>query len=291
MEYLVTGHSNVGLVRSNNEDSYLIDKSIDLFIVADGMGGYQKGEVASKIACQSIQNYLKDKKSDKPFSKADLKNSLLKANTNIREVIKKSTELDKMGTTVISLLISDQTFLFLNVGDSRAYFVRNKKLSQISVDHSLVEESKKAGITKDIPKQFKNIVTRAVGMKDDVEVDIYQRFAKKDDIYLLCSDGLHGFVNDKKIEEIVSGNGDIDSKAELLIKAALNAGGKDNVTCILLQVLTDSEVSENTLMETETVEIPRAKIKKPKPSPFFLILIPILIILIAILVYILYFSH
>jgi len=291
MEYLVTGHSNVGLVRSNNEDSYLIDKSIDLFVVADGMGGYQKGEVASKIACQSIRDYLTEKKTDKPFLKIDLKNALLKANSNIRKMIKESTELDKMGTTVISFLISDQTLIFLNVGDSRAYLFRNKNLSQISVDHSLVEESKKAGITKEIPKQFKNIVTRAVGMKDDVESDIYQRFAKKDDIYLLCSDGLHGFVNDTKIEEILSHDGDIDSKAELLIKAALNAGGKDNVTCLLLQMLTDSEISENTIIETETVEIPRAEIKKPKPSPFFLILIPILIILIAILVYILYFNH
>ncbi|EKD29140.1 MAG: hypothetical protein ACD_79C00041G0001 [uncultured bacterium] len=258
MKYEAFGLSDVGLVRSNNEDSYLIDKDIHLFIVADGMGGYQKGEVASKIICDSMGEFLRDLASKEAFeyTQENIRQAIVKANSDIRQKILDSPGLERMGSTVISLSFNADKAIVMNVGDSRAYLFRKNKLEQISVDHSLVQETKAAGIKKELPNQFRNIVTRAVGMKDSVEPDFYPNKLKLHDKYLLCSDGLHGYVSDKRIREILSNGGNLESQAQTLIKCAKDeGGGKDNVTCLLIEI-TESPKPSTESTQTITLTIP-----------------------------------
>jgi len=255
MKFIVASQTDVGLVRKNNEDSYLVDEDLALFIVADGMGGYQKGEVASMITCQSMGDYLKKKSSENnTLTKTDYIESVHVANQDIRKKINETANLERMGSTVISLLIRQDCMLIANVGDSRAYRFRDKKLEQISVDHSLIQETKAAGIKKELAPQFKNIVTRAMGMKDVVEPDVYAEKSQDDDIFLLCSDGLHGFVTDEKIAEILSFGQDIEAQIKALIEAAKEGGGKDNITAILIHI-EEAPVPRNKPL-TDTFEIP-----------------------------------
>jgi protein phosphatase len=282
-KYEVAGLTDVGLVRSNNEDSFLIDRDLDLFIVADGMGGYQKGEVASKITCESIRDYVQERfeQKDRSFSEDHFKQSVQKANADIRSRIMDSPGLDKMGSTVVSLLLKNEGVFIVNVGDSRAYRLRDNRLEQVSIDHSLIQETKAAGIKRQLPSQFKNIVTRAVGMKKVVEPDVYFKTARKNDLYLLCSDGLHGYVPDKKIRELLLAEEDLQSRVRLLIQAAKEAGGKDNITCILIRLCRDSETTRESM--TETIDLPREKDKSPgsawAPSQWTLVTILILLVI------------
>lgn len=246
MKYDVAVLTDVGLVRTNNEDAYLIDKDLDLFILADGMGGYQKGEVASLMTCQGIAEYFRTlfKNSITDFTQEHCKNAVNKANTDIRNKIKDLVGLDKMGSTVVGMVLKKDYVYILNVGDSRAYLFHNKQLQQISVDHSLIQESKNAGIKKELAMQFKNIVTRAVGMKDAVEADVFPLSAKTGDIFLLCSDGLHGFVSDEIISKILQTEDSLQNKVKKLIEEAKAGGGKDNITALLVCILEDQHPLE-----------------------------------------------
>lgn len=247
MKYDVAVLTDVGLVRTNNEDAYLIDRELDLFILADGMGGYQKGEVASLMTCEGIAEYLKGlaKNNITDFSKDDLKKAVLKANSNIRKKINDIPGLDRMGSTVVTLLLKKDRIYIANVGDSRAYLFRKGKFEQISIDHSLVQETKAAGIKRELANQFKNIVTRAMGMKDTVEPDVFTLTAKAGDKFLLCSDGLHGFVSDKKIQAILATDEDIGTQISHMIQSAKEGGGKDNITGIILHILEDQNQNSN----------------------------------------------
>jgi serine/threonine protein phosphatase PrpC len=255
MKYLCTSGTDVGLVRQNNEDSFLVDDDLTLFVVADGMGGYQKGEVASKITCESICNHIREahKKSPK-ISKNSFMEAVQKANLDIRAKIEATPNLDRMGSTVVSMLIRQDCLLFANVGDSRAYRYRNNELVQITVDHSLVQETKAAGIKRELAPQFKNIVTRAMGMKDQVVADIYAEHCEAEDIYLLCSDGLHGFVTDEKIASILAFGTDLEAHVAALIQAAKDGTGKDNITCVVVKIIEPPEEEGKPL--TDTFQIP-----------------------------------
>lgn len=247
MKYDVAVLTDVGLVRTNNEDAYLIDKDLDLFILADGMGGYQKGEVASLMTCQGIAEYFRTlfKSNITDFTQEHCKKAVNKANTDIRNKIKDIVGLDKMGSTVVGMLLKKNLVYILNVGDSRAYHFHNKHLEQISVDHSLIQESKNAGIKKELAMQFKNIVTRAVGMKDSVDADVFPLSAKAGDLFLLCSDGLHGFVNDENISKILQSEDSLETKVKRLIDEAKAGGGKDNITALLVSILEDQNPQES----------------------------------------------
>lgn len=292
MKYEVTGLSDLGLVRKNNEDFFLIDKDINLFLVADGMGGYQKGEVASQLTCETMGFYLKNlfapEKAD--FNEENLKNAVLEANLKIREKITESKDLEKMGTTLVGILIKPDRLIIANVGDSRAYRFRNNKLEQISIDHSLVQESKAAGLKRELPSQFKNIVTRALGMKDSVLPDIYTIPYLKNDKYILCSDGLHGLVADNKMKDILSGSNNLIEKAQALIDAAKKAGGKDNITCVIIEMLENSIYTNPNNLDTQTIDIPFSQRKnipfkniQPKDRFFLLLIFGIIITVILIL--------
>lgn len=247
MKYDVAVLTDVGLVRTNNEDAYLIDKDLDLFILADGMGGYQKGEVASLMTCQGIAEYFRTlfKSRITDFTQDHCKKAVNKANTDIRNKIKDIVGLDKMGSTVVALLLKKDIVYVLNVGDSRAYLFHHNQLEQISIDHSLIQESKNAGIKKELAMQFKNIVTRAVGMKDVVDADVFPLAAKAGDLFLLCSDGLHGFVSDENILKILQSGENLETKVKKLIDEAKAGGGKDNITAILVSILEDQHPQES----------------------------------------------
>lgn len=292
MKYEVTGLSDLGLVRKNNEDFFLIDKDLNLFLVADGMGGYQKGEVASQLTCESMSFYLKNlfdtEKTD--FNEENFKNAVLEANLKIREKISESNDLEKMGTTLVGILVKPDRLIIANVGDSRAYRFRNNKIEQISIDHSLVQESKAAGLKRELPSQFKNIVTRALGMKDSVSPDIYTIPYLKNDKYLLCSDGLHGLVSDNKMKDILSGSGNLNEKAKALIEAAKKAGGKDNITCVIIEMFENSIYTNQNNLDTQTIDIPFSEKKnipfkniQPKDKLFLLIIFCIIMTVVLIL--------
>ena len=281
MKYDVAVLSDVGLVRTNNEDAYLIDKDLDLFIMADGMGGYQKGEVASLMTCQGIAEYFRTliKNNITDFTQEHCKKAVNKANSDLRNNLKDIVRLDKMGSTVVAMLLKKDYVYILNVGDSRAYHFHNNQMHQISVDHSLIQESKNAGIKKELAMQFKNIVTRAVGMKDVVEADVFPLSAKAGDIFLLCSDGLHGFVSDEKICGILQMEESLDNRVKKLIEEAKAGGGKDNITAILVSILEDQHPQEST---TQTISFNKNSLKTGRFSSLSTKIIAGLIIFIVV---------
>lgn len=262
MKYESSAKTDVGLVRSNNEDFFRVESNLGLFVVADGMGGYEKGEVASKIACDTIISYMESKiNGDQAVTKGDFHNAVCEANIAIRKNIEETPGLERMGSTVVSLLCRKEKILFANLGDSRAYRLRNNRLEQVSVDHSLVQETKAAGLKKELAPQFKNIVTRALGMKNQVNPDIFAEKPKNGDIFLLCSDGLHGFVLEDRISQIVRTNiNSLDQGVDQLIDAAKEGGGRDNITVVLVKILETSNEKDPDL--EENFEVPAYKLDK-----------------------------
>jgi protein phosphatase len=253
MKFKCFGQTDVGKKRDHNEDSFAILSEQGLFIVADGMGGHNAGEVASAIAIETIVNFFKATQDDEDMTwpyKLDknisldankLKVAIKFANKRIFHSAMSNASYSGMGTTIVSMLFTPQNELyFAHVGDSRGYLFRNKKLIQVTEDHSLVNEYLKAGqLTPEQAKTFphKNVIMRALGMKDNVLVDVQKRDPKKGDIYLACSDGLSDMASDQEIEEILNQGGSLEEMTQKLIDKANANGGKDNISVILLNIL------------------------------------------------------
>tara|TARA_B100001142_G_C14346929_1_gene660437 strand:+ start:384 stop:1187 length:804 start_codon:yes stop_codon:yes gene_type:complete len=234
------GSTDVGLVRDHNEDFYFIHKSdiqkdYSLLIVADGMGGHEAGEVASEL---SVKCFVDE------FEKLELKNvsniqkhlsdSLKNANSKVFDK-SRETETLGMGTTFTAVLLYKHKLFFAHVGDSRAYILRSEKIIQLTQDHSWVAEQVALGIIKPddaINHPKSNIITRAIGLNSEVEVDVSLMNVYKGDIVLICSDGLSGLVSDKSIEEVVSIN-DFQEVPDKLIEIANQNGGTDNITVLV----------------------------------------------------------
>ena len=239
--------TDVGMVRQVNQDYvYTTDNPLgslpNLFVVADGMGGHEAGDYASKYTVEVMKEDLaKSKESD--VEKA-LVSAIEKAN---REIIKKASEdehLKGMGTTVVAATIVDHMMYFANVGDSRLYLI-NQGITQLTKDHSLVEEMVRLGGIK--PEEAKhhpdkNIITRAIGAKNSVDVDFYEHRLKRGDIILMCTDGLSNMVEDEELFHIVQGGRDIVEAGTSLVEAAKENGGTDNIGVVLMEPFTD-EVS------------------------------------------------
>ncbi len=256
MRIISCGITDIGRKRQRNEDSYLVNDKLRLYIVADGMGGHAGGEFASKIAVSTVEEILKGedrKKSHVPeksyldprepsggdrFEADRLRDAIARAGSMIVRKASEEPELRGMGTTAtIILFIGDKAYI-AHVGDSRAYCVRGGKITQITEDHSLVHEQLKSGlITEEEAKthQLKNIITRSVGVQEEVEVDTVVWKVEQDDRYLLCSDGLSNMVSDLEIEQALSSN-DPEEAARLLVERANQRGGDDNITLIALKV-------------------------------------------------------
>ncbi len=245
------GLTDVGRKRNHNEDSYLIDQDLQLYVVADGMGGHAGGGTASRIAVETIDGEMRSAKSspDNPFNAASdlqgsplpdfLRSAVEKACLAIYRAAQDDPRLSGMGTTVISLCVKNDHALFAHVGDSRAYLIRGDLIQQVSEDHSLVNEQIKAGmITAEEAKhsRFKNIITRSVGFEEEVQVDVMGLVAKPGDRFVLCSDGLANLVDDSEIRKLVSERPLADAP-KALVDLANERGGDDNITVICVEVV------------------------------------------------------
>jgi serine/threonine protein phosphatase PrpC len=242
--------TDVGMKRNHNEDYFSLIEDEQLFLVADGMGGHACGEVASKMAADVIREFFARSKDDDatwPF-KMDrqltyLENRLVVgiklANQRIFEAASRDMRLKGMGTTVVIGQIAADRFYIAHVGDSRCYRVRNGDIKQMTRDHSLLEDYKDArpDMSDEEQKKFphKNVITRALGMRDTVQVDVSNEDIKDGDLFLLCSDGLTGMVDEKRIREALKGAGDLEGAVTGLVEAANNAGGTDNITVLALE--------------------------------------------------------
>ncbi|MFO7823573.1 MAG: Stp1/IreP family PP2C-type Ser/Thr phosphatase [Cyclobacterium sp.] len=229
--------SNIGNNREKNEDSYLIKPikgEIHILAVADGMGGHQAGEIASRIATESIKNYSFDFKDQKDI-KGQINSAVIEANHNIIDYSKKHEDCQDMGTTLTMCLIVDQVMYYGHVGDSRVY-IFNEKLQQITKDHSLVNDLVDNNSIK--PEQVfnhpdRNIITQALGIDRNLKVQINQISVSKKDTIMLCTDGLSDMIRFDEIEKILKENNDIEVILQKLGAAALQNGGNDNITIIM----------------------------------------------------------
>ena len=233
------------MIRSGNEDNFAVDAPAagerGIFTVADGMGGHAAGEVASEMAVQIVQRELAivvDLDGEEVSKK--VADTLRKANRAIHD--RTLTEVDKqgMGTTASVLLIAGSRYLIGQVGDSRVYLMRDGALSQLTKDHSYVQEQVDAGFLT--PEQaryhpYSNVITRCVGASPDVEPDIYRGEVRTGDLFLVASDGLTGMVDDRRLGQLLGSRAEPDRKVQALISEANGRGGLDNITAIIVQVL------------------------------------------------------
>jgi protein phosphatase len=248
MRIEVAGTTHVGMKRNHNEDNYLILSDENLCCVADGMGGHSSGEIASKIAVDELAEFFRMTARDQdvtwPFKMDKARNydenrlatGIKLANKSIYERACTDTKYKGMGTTIVSLHFINETAYVGHVGDSRVYFFRQGVLKQVTEDHSLLNDYLKA--KKLSPEEIenfphKNVIVRALGMKETVQVDVAKVEPQEGDVFLLCSDGLSGMVTDPQMQEILSRTMELEKACSQLVDLANAAGGNDNVTCVL----------------------------------------------------------
>jgi PPM family protein phosphatase len=234
--------TDVGMIRSGNEDNFAVDAngSRGIFIVADGMGGHAAGEVASEMAVQIVLRELKDVTdvTDGHVTKV-LGDSLRLANRAIHD--RTITEVDKqgMGTTASVLVLAESRYLIGQVGDSRVYLLRDGALKQLTKDHSYVQEQVDLGnLTPEQARYhpYSNVITRCVGASPDVEPDLYSGDARTGDVFLVASDGLTGMVDDRRLAQLLMSRAEPERKVQALISEANGRGGLDNITAIVVHV-------------------------------------------------------
>ena len=210
MELHVWCQTDVGLRRESNQDFFLCDEEAGLYIVADGMGGHRGGEVASRMAAETLRDSIREAiaktGSRRPNARVVLVEGYEQASHKVYDTSQEPTnDLQGMGTTLVAALLHEDTLFIANVGDSRAYLFTSNQLWQITEDHSLMNEQLRAGLIseRDIARYTgKNVITRSVGFERDVQVDVIERKIYPGEIILMCSDGLSGLVSDQRIAEI-----------------------------------------------------------------------------------------
>ncbi len=232
---IVSGAStDTGQVRDGNEDSYLVDRRLELFAIADGMGGHRAGEVASATALEGLREAVSVGTS--------VAEAVGRANTAVWDKASADTDLAGMGTTLTAAWSDGTTLTVAHVGDSRAYLLRGDTLQRVTVDHSLVEELIRDGkLTEEQASVHpqRSIITRALGVDSTVEVDVYSLMLQANDRVMLCSDGLTSMVRASGIAEILRRESDPTAAANALVDAANAAGGEDNITVVVLDALAD----------------------------------------------------
>ncbi|MBT9489077.1 MAG: Stp1/IreP family PP2C-type Ser/Thr phosphatase [Rubrivivax sp.] len=235
---------DAGRARSNNEDSVAIDADTSLAVLADGMGGYNAGEVASNMATSFIRSELGRwlREASAQASDQDVRRAMDicvdNANRAIFNAANANPQYAGMGTTLVVAVFRDGRLLVGHVGDSRAYRLRAGRLQQITRDHSLLQEQIDAGLITPEQAAFsanKNLVTRAVGVEDTVLLETHQHEVLPGDLYLLCSDGLSDMLDDGAIAQVLQAHEGLDAGCKALIEAANDAGGKDNISVILVR--------------------------------------------------------
>lgn len=236
--------TDIGMVREVNQDYvYVSDSPIgklpNLFVVADGMGGHKAGEFASRFTVEVVREELANSSEDGP--EAMIRQAITSANQKLLETARQDSKLEGMGTTLVVATVIERTLYFANVGDSRLYLL-NDDIKQISKDHSLVQEMVRlGGIKQEDAKHHpdKNIITRAIGAKDKVEIDFYEYRLKKGDIILMCTDGLCNMVEDDEMLRIVKSSRDVVEAVERLIERANQNGGNDNIGVVVADTFAD----------------------------------------------------
>ncbi|MDQ3647227.1 MAG: Stp1/IreP family PP2C-type Ser/Thr phosphatase [Actinomycetota bacterium] len=246
------GLSDVGRQREANEDSYVLAEPV--FVVADGMGGAQAGEVASRTAAEVFEEGA----GEAGTPEERLTRLIEEANRRIHELSRREASRRGMGTTLTVAMLTDCEVSVGHVGDSRAYRLRAGELAQLTHDHSLVAELQRSGqLTAEAAQHHpqKSIITRALGPEPNVEVDAHTHAARDGDVYLLCSDGLTGMVSDEEMGAILRGSASLSEAVETLVRAANQSGGKDNITVVLFRVADDGSapVEHDTLSGGETI--------------------------------------
>ena len=251
MQLEAVGKTDVGLRRAHNEDSYLIVEDQQLYVIADGMGGHNSGEVASMLAVETVAGFFDETQGDDdvtwPFRPDRgvtyhanrLTTAVKLANLRIHETAQRAADQRGMGTTFVGIHFYRNDAIIAHVGDSRVYRLRDKKLEQLTEDHSLLNDYLRTrDLTPEEIENFprKNVILRALGMKDSVQVDVKEERHEKGDLYMLCSDGLNGMITDEEIERIMKDHEhDLQAAADALIHAANDNGGDDNITVVLVR--------------------------------------------------------
>jgi PPM family protein phosphatase len=243
LHYTAAAVTDRGRKRPSNEDAFGFSVEHGVYLVCDGMGGAAAGEIASSIAVDELLRLLGGRDGGKHESKAGVMPQLAEeairtANQSIFSRSQRNEKLNGMGTTMVGLMVEDRRVWVLNVGDSRCYRLRNRRLEQITVDHSLVEEQVRMGrMTRleALRSPFKNVITRALGTQSGVTPDIFELEAEIGDLFLLCSDGLTRELNDAQIESLLETDLPLEGLCTCLVNAAKKAGGHDNITSVLVR--------------------------------------------------------
>lgn len=244
MRLKACGLSDVGRVRAHNEDSFDIDPDRSVYVVADGMGGHRHGEVASRIAVEAVSRWMT---SGEDSSKLDqslpthvgtLKAAIESAQEAVQEAVEEDAALVGMGTTVVAMIFRGESAGVAHVGDSRAYRLRNGSFERLTKDHTWVGEQVGAGLLSEEQAKvhpLRNVVTRALGGRGDVSVEMSEISVMPGDVYLLCSDGLTTMLEDDQIEKHLVESDSIEDICRNLIADANSGGGLDNVTVVLVE--------------------------------------------------------
>jgi serine/threonine protein phosphatase PrpC len=244
------GKTDIGLVRAHNEDSLLVPKEMALAVVSDGMGGHAAGDVASRITVETIDRFYRDTARSGPstwpfklpsldIEKRRMSVAIQLANSNIFETAASDGSKKGMGCTVDAIYFCQGRFFIGHVGDSRVYRIRDGRIQMLTEDHSLLNDYlRMKELSGDEGFHFpqKNVVVRALGLAEQVHVDVIADAFKTGDLFLLCSDGLCGMLDDKVMLEIATARDSLDSGCNELIKAANDAGGNDNISAILVRI-------------------------------------------------------
>jgi len=246
--------TDVGRVRTRNEDTFLLLPEQELYLVADGMGGHQRGDVASSLCSDAVRDWFTGKVSDDTMTRVgnavrgllgqptpgetDLVAAIEFANRIIFEMSAASNAFRGMGTTVVAAYFHGATLFVVFSGDSRIYRLRNGNLRVLSQDHSLLNEYIRLQmIHPSEARSFphRNVIMKALGLREAADIEFFRRRVQVGDIYLLCSDGLNDMLDDETIEGLLNDGGSIEERSRRLVDAALDAGGVDNVTVMLVE--------------------------------------------------------
>ncbi len=250
MRFVAAAKTDVGQKRQGNEDRFCLEPALGLYVVADGMGGHAAGEVASRLAVETIQEWM-----EKYLSGGDaaivgppaagsaeasfLLSSIRLANRIIFDSARDRREYAGMGTTVVAALAQGDRFVLANVGDSRIYRIRQDQIVQVSRDHSFVQQQVDNGVMSAAEahqSQYRHMITRALGLKESVEVDLAEHPAHPGDVLVLCSDGLSDLLDDEEILAAVQSNGgDLERACQALVDRANAKGGDDNITVVVIR--------------------------------------------------------
>jgi len=243
------GLTDIGLVRKNNEDNFGYDLRHGIFVVSDGMGGQQAGEVASKIAVDTVLDYFRQQHSTAPVSgghfegvsqkAVELATAIQAANQTIHDSGAKDIHSAGMGSTIVAVAVDGSVFSIANVGDSRIYLIRNRDIVQLTQDHSLVMEQVRRGLMtleEAERSNMQNVIVRALGTEDSVEPDLADHEFHPGDVLMLCSDGLSRYVKEEVIIEAANQES-LEKGCQDLIEAAKAGGSDDNITCLLIRAL------------------------------------------------------